>query len=94
MANMSHVQHIIRIGSDIMSSVVMLCLVTGPPIGRAMWQASLEKQKLPVFIEINKKDEQAVKKMKQLIIDMIQLTPSDRPTMEEVKFELISLQGE
>ena len=78
---------------NIMLQLHIEILVLGPPLGKTMWQANHQRKKLPVFIEVNRKDEDVLKRMKTLIVAMTQFASADRPSMEDVELELKELYG-
>ena len=58
-----------------------------------MWQSEAKGQSLPVIIEINHRDTQEEKTMKQLILDMTQYDPDRRPSMDTVEAQLTDISG-
>ena len=55
--------------------------------------AKAEGRPLPVVIEINGRDAEAEKKIKQIILDMTQYDPKRRPAMDVVELQLTDLMG-
>ena len=58
-----------------------------------MWRTDARNEPLPAVTEIKKGDSDEEKQFKQIIIDMTQYTPEDRPTMEDVEHQLANLHG-